>query len=60
MCDLEEMMRQSLLDWTIKAKEAYNEDDREQWFFQYPAAAISTIDQVCWPGVRLAGCSLLS
>jgi dynein heavy chain len=48
MCDLENMMRQSLLDWTIKAREAYSEDTREEWFFQFPAASISTIDQVEW------------
>jgi len=48
MCDLEDMMRQSLLDWTIKSREAYSEDTREEWFFQFPAASISTIDQVEW------------
>ena len=48
MLDLEDMMRQSLLDWTIKAREAYSEDTREEWFFQFPAASISTIDQVEW------------
>jgi len=48
MCDLEDMMRQSLLDWTIKSREAYSEDTREDWFFQFPAASISTIDQVEW------------
>ena len=50
MCDLEFMMRQSLLDWTIKARESYSEDTREDWFFQFPAASISTIDQVEWTG----------
>ena len=48
MTDLEFMMRQSLLDKTIEAKEDYNEDNREVWFFKYPAASISTIDQVEW------------
>jgi dynein heavy chain len=46
MCDLEDMMRQSLLDQTIAAREAYNDDVRETWFFDFPAASISTIDQV--------------
>lgn len=48
MCDLEDMMRQSLLDWTIKSREAYSDEHREDWFFEYPAASISTIDQEVW------------
>jgi len=48
MGDLENMMRQSLLDWTIKSRQAYSDEHREDWFFEYPAAAISTIDQEVW------------
>jgi dynein heavy chain len=48
MCDLEFMMRQSLLDWTIEARRAYSDEHREKWFFEYPAASISTIDQEVW------------
>ena len=48
MCDLEFMMRQSLLDWTIKSREAYSDEHREDWFFEYPAASISTVDQEVW------------
>jgi len=54
MCDLESMMRQSLLDFTIQARSTYNDDDREKWFFWYPAASISTIDQEAWTTLATA------
>ena len=48
MCDLEDMMRRSLLDVTVEARVAYSGDNRSDWFFQFAAAAITTIDQEMW------------
>ena len=45
---VEAMMRRSLFNITKSALSAYEEMTREQWFFEFPAQCVLTVDQIIW------------
>jgi len=45
---LEETMRRSLFDNMQQCLQAYTEESREAWFFEWPAQCVLTVDQIIW------------
>ncbi|ORC87581.1 dynein heavy chain [Trypanosoma theileri] len=50
LCQIEEMMKASLLMHMRKTVESYPQKVREQWFFDHPAQCIQAVDMVVWTG----------
>ncbi|KEG09899.1 dynein heavy chain [Trypanosoma grayi] len=50
LCQIESMMKASLLMHMRKTIEAYPENVREEWFFDHPAQCIQAVDMVVWTG----------
>jgi len=48
LLDIEAMMRQTLYDSTKGCLQAYGEEKREQWFFEWPAQMVLTVEQIIW------------
>ncbi|SCU71914.1 Cytoplasmic dynein 2 heavy chain (DYNC2H1), putative [Trypanosoma equiperdum] len=48
LCQIESMMRASLLMHMRKTVEAYTPEARETWFFNHPAQCIQAVDMVVW------------
>ncbi|KAF8278750.1 Inner arm dynein 5-1 [Trypanosoma cruzi] len=50
LCQIESMMKASLLMHMRKTVEAYPQRVREEWFFEHPAQCIQAVDMVVWTG----------
>ncbi|RNF27392.1 putative dynein heavy chain [Trypanosoma conorhini] len=50
LCQIEAMMKSSLLMHMRKTVEAYPQRVREEWFFEHPAQCIQAADMVVWTG----------
>jgi dynein heavy chain len=48
MVKLENMMRKTGYDQMLLSLQAYSEETREAWFFEWPASMILTVDQIFW------------
>ncbi|ESL05658.1 dynein heavy chain [Trypanosoma rangeli SC58] len=50
LCQIEAIMKDSLLMHMRKTVEAYPQRVREEWFFEHPAQCIQAVDMVVWTG----------